>query len=104
MSFSMQALHHCFCMTAISKCRIKSGLTWLDLEEIKDFVYHDRNVHSRRCVSFADDMLDRVLIFLRIQFFIFLLEFAWIFPLVSYSSFVWCLCFLFHFFLPVFVL
>ena len=31
-------------------------------------------------------------------------KFAWIFSFVSYSSFVWCLCFLFHFVLPAYFL
>ena len=104
MTFTMQAFHHCFCMSAIAKCRIKSCLARLDLQEIKDFLYHDGNMHSCRSISLTDDMFDRILIFLRIQLFIFFLKFARIFSLVSYSSFVWCLCFLFHFVLPVFLI
>ena len=57
-------------------------------------------MHARWCISLLNHVLDRILILLRLQFFIFFFKFFWIFSFISDTPFVWCLIFLIHKSLP----
>ena len=96
MTFAVKTFHHCLCMAAVSKCGIKSGFSRLDLQKIQDFLHHNGNMHASRCIPFADHMFDRILIFLRVQFFVLFFKFFRIFSFISYTPFVWLWCLLLH--------
>ena len=53
-------------------------------------------MHARWCISLLNHVLDRVLILLRLQLFIFFFKFFGYFPLYPDTPFVWCLIFLIH--------
>ena len=93
---AVQTLHHRFGVTAISKCRIKPCLTWLNLEKSRISFTMIEICIPAGVFPLLITMLDRVLYSSGLMFLIFFFKFAWIFSFVSYSSFVWCLCFLFH--------
>ena len=83
MPMALQALEHFLGMSAISKGCVQSGLARLYLKEIQDFLNHDGNVHAHRGASLADYLGNGFRIFLRLQFFIFLIVFLGVGSLVS---------------------
>ena len=83
-------------MTAIAKSRIKSDLSRLDLQKIQDLIHHNRDMHSCRSISLLDHMLDRILIFFRLQLLIFFFKFLRVFPLIPYTALMRRLWILFH--------
>ena len=97
MPMALQALEHFLGMSAISKGCVQSGLARLYLKEIQDFLNHDGNVHAHRGASLADYLGNGFRIFLRLQFFIFLIVFLGVGSLVSDTPLV----FLGRMFLPL---
>ena len=93
MPFSLQACKHTGAVAAVSECCIKSVLSWLDLEKIEDFLYENRDMHAGRCASLLDHMLNGPLIFLRIQFFVFLIVIPRMCAFVADAAFVFFLFF-----------
>ena len=96
MPLALQTLQHGFRMTAIAKSRIKSDLSRLDLQKIQDLIHHNRDMHSCRSISLLDHMLDRILIFFRLQLLIFFFKFLRVFSLIPYTALMRRLWILFH--------
>lgn len=65
-SLPLQLLEHGFRVTAVAECGIKTGLSRFDLQEIKNFFYHNGDMHACRGVAFLDDMRDGVFVFFRL--------------------------------------
>ena len=97
-SLPLQLLEHSFCVTAIAKCGIKPGLSRLNLQKIKNFFYHNRNMHTRRRIALFDHMCNGIFVFFRLQFFVFFLKFLWVFSFVTHAPLVYGLVFVFHFY------
>ena len=96
MSFTIQTLQHCFCVSTVTQSSIKAGFSRLNIKEIYDLLYHNRDVHSCRRISFLDYMFNSIFIFLRLKFLVFLFKFLRIFSFIADASFVWCLFLIFH--------
>lgn len=62
-SLPLQLLEHGFRVTSVAECGIKTGLSRFDLQEIKNFFYHNGDMHTCRGVAFLDDMRDGVFVF-----------------------------------------
>ena len=86
MPLSLQALKHGLCMTTVAKCGIKASLSWFDLQKINNLFYHNRNMHACRGIPFLHYMLNGILVFLRLKFFIFLLKFLRVSAFVAHSA------------------
>ena len=65
-SLPLQLLEHGFRVTSVAECGIKTGLSRFDLQEIKNFFYHNGDMHACRGVAFLDDMRDGVFVFFRL--------------------------------------
>ena len=89
-------------MTAIAKGCIQPLLTWLNLQKVQNFFYHDRDMHSRRCTSFLNYFFYRICIFLWLMLFIFFTKLSWMRTFITNASLVLSifissiLIFLFH--------
>ena len=88
MPLTLQTFQHSPRMAAVSKRRIQSLLSRLDLEKVKNLIYTDRNMHSGRCPALTDYFFNCVAVFLRVQFLIFFFIGSWMGTGVTHTSLV----------------
>ena len=88
MPLSMELFEHLLRVAAVAEGRIHADLARLDLQHIEDFLDHDRDVHTCRGLPLLDDLLDVVLVLLRVQLLILLVEAPRILPAVALPALV----------------
>ena len=87
-TLTLELLEHTAGMAAITQCGIQADLTGLDLQKLEDLINHDRNVHTGRCLTLLDDLLDLVLVLFGIVFLIFFFKTAGMGALVAHTALV----------------
>ena len=87
-------------MAAVAKRGVKPLLPRLDLKEIEDFLYTDRDMHPSRRTSLAHHLRHGIGVFLRLKLLIFFLIISRMSPFIPDPAFM-CLLLILHLFLPL---